>query len=128
MENNQSDFFVQYQQRIVSYLNNLLLLGRLRLTSKLSKLLSMLIIWALVAILVGLIILFGSFCAAYYFSELFESNMKGFGLVALIYVVVTAVILFMGKNFIKRFIGNQIINIIFEKTVNDDEGKTEDQP
>ena len=127
MENSQPDFFAQYQQRLVSYANNLLLLGRLQLTSKLSKLLSMLIIWAFVAILTCLVILFGSFCAAYYFSDFFGSNMKGFGLVAIIYVVVTALILYIGKNFIKKFIASQIINIIFEKTAHDDDEKAENK-
>ncbi len=126
-EKSQSDFFVQYQHRLVTYVNNLLLLGRLQVTSKLSKLLSMLIIWAVVTMLASLVILFGSFCAAYYFSDLFDSNMKGFGLVALIYIVVTAVVLFLGKNKIKQFITNQIINIIFEKTTNDDDEKAEDK-
>ncbi len=126
-EKNQTDFFAQYQHRLVNYVNNLLLLGRLQVTSKISKLLSMLIIWAVVTMLVSLVVLFGSFCAAYYFSDLFDSNMKGFGLVAVIYIAFTAVVLFLGKNKIKQFITNQIINIIFEKTTNDDDEKAEDK-
>lgn len=125
-EQSQPNFFAQYQQKLVSYINNLLLLGRLQVASKLSKLLSMLIIWAVIAMLVSLVVLFGSFCAAYFFSELFHSDMKGFGLVALIYIVVTVVVLFLGKNKIRKFITNQTINIIFEKSTSDDDEKAKD--
>ncbi|PZP52189.1 MAG: hypothetical protein DI598_01295 [Pseudopedobacter saltans] len=126
MEKNQSDFFIQYRNKLFSYINNLVLLTKLEATSKLAKLMSMMVIWAIIGILTCMVILFGSFCAAYFFSDLFDSNMKGFGLVAIIYVVVTVLIIFMGKNFVKKFIVNQIISIIFEKTANDnDEEKAE---
>jgi len=122
MEQSDPQFFTQYKERLFSYVNNVLLLAKLQVASKTSKLMSMMLIWAVVAILCCLVVLFGSFCAAYYFSDLFDSNMKGFGLVAIIYVVVTLIVLLTGKNLIRKFILNQIVNIIFEKTANDDNG------
>ncbi|WP_447640726.1 MULTISPECIES: hypothetical protein [Chitinophagaceae] len=121
MEKSDSDFFAQYKNRLVSYANNLLLLTKLQVASKLSKLMSMMLVWVVVGILACLVILFGSFCAAYWFSDLFDSNIKGFGLVAVIYIVFTVIILFTAKDFVRKFIINQIINIIFEKTAIDDE-------
>lgn len=121
MEKNQSDFFIQYRNKLFSYINNLLLLTKLEATSKLAKLISMMLLWAVVGILSCLVILFGSFCAAYFFSDLFDSNIKGFGLVAIIYVFVTVLISFLSKKAIQRFIVNQVISIIFEKTANDND-------
>ncbi|MFT4204571.1 MAG: phage holin family protein [Chitinophagaceae bacterium] len=125
MEKKHSEFFAQYRFRLISYINNLVLLGKLQVASKMSKLVSMFVIWTVVAILVSLVVLFGSFCAAYFFSDLFDSNIKGFGLVALIYIVFALIILFVGRNAIKKFISNQITSIIFEQTADDDD-KTED--
>lgn len=121
MENDAPDFFVQYKARAVNYVNNLVLLTKLEATNKLAKLLSMVLLWAVVGIVSCLIILFGSFCAAYYFSDLFDSNIKGFGLVAIIYLVVAFFLIYLGKNFVKKFITNQVINIIFEKTATDND-------
>ena len=126
MEQNPPNFFAQYRLRLIRYVNNIVLLGKLQVVSKLSKLMSMILLWALMGILFVLVILFGSFMAAYFFSDLFDSNIKGFGLVALIYIVLLIVLYFVPKTFIRKMIASQVIGIIFEKTAPEEKAKKED--
>jgi hypothetical protein len=122
MENNNQDFFEQYKGRLMRYITNRILLAKLEGVSKASKLVSMMVTWMLLGIISCLILLFLSFMGGYFFSELFNSYFKGFGLVALIYVILLIVIiLLMKKQVLKKFIAGKIIAIIFEKTANDEE-------
>jgi hypothetical protein len=58
-------------------------------------------------------ILFASFFAGFYFSEVFHSTLKGFGLIALFYGVLVCVLLLVKRRFIQTPIANTIVSIIY---------------
>lgn len=116
MENEGQDFINDYKDRTLRYVSNQILLMRLRTVSKMSKLVAMAVKVFLLAILSGLILLFISFMGGFYFSGIFDSKAKGFGLIALIYLVLFLLIVTVGRTFFKKKITSMIIDVIFEKT------------
>lgn len=121
MENSGRLFFSQLKDKATEFLGNSFTLFRLQAISKLSKLVSMAIVMILLAVLGGMILLFLSLMGGYFFSDLFDSTIKGFGLIALIYIILFLLALKFSGRFLKRYIASRIINIIFEKTADNDD-------
>lgn len=59
-------------------------------------------------------ILFGSLVLGYYFSEVMNSTVKGFGFVALFYVALLLIVWFFRKKLIQQPISNFIVETIYQ--------------
>jgi hypothetical protein len=118
----QQDFFTDSKQTIEKYIRNRLFLIRLQAVEKISRLSAAMFGGLLIGILSFFIILFLSIMAAWYFGELLGSPFKGFGIICAFYILVLILVIIFRKRVLQKTITNTVINIIFEKTAeeNDD--------
>jgi hypothetical protein len=78
-----------------------------------TRFLSSLIFYFFICLIILLITLMISVLGGLYFSKLFNSNVYGFGLVCLIYIIFLIIILFQRKNIIEKVIAPKFLEIIF---------------
>jgi hypothetical protein len=119
----QKNFFSDSKQAIEKYLQNRLLLIKLQLTEKVSKLAAIMFTGLLIAALSFFILFFLSIMAGYYFADLIGSNYTGFGIVAAFYLIVLIIIILLRKKVLQKNIINMIIEIMFEKTKDENENE-----
>lgn len=81
---------------------------------RLSKAAGQMITALVIMVLVFFIILFSSMVAGFYFSELFGSLLKGFGLVALGYFFLFIMVLLFRKKMIQIPVVNSIIAVMYD--------------
>ena len=123
--NEQKNFFAESKQAIEQYLHDRLLLIKLQLTEKISKLVALMFTGMLIAMLSFLIILFLSIMAGYYFAYLTSNMYLGFAIVAAFYLILLIIIILLRKKVIEKGIINIIINIMFEKHHDENESEQE---
>ncbi len=113
METNNS-FFTESRKELEQYLQDRLLLMKMQGTDKLSRVVAMLFSVIAIAMVSGLIIMFLSIMAGYFFAERTGSLFKGFAIVTGFYAVLLAVLV-LGRKYYEKEIINRIIRIVFEK-------------
>ena len=128
MENKQEqeNFFTYYKNKFTDYIEDRLLLMRLQLVHKLSRLMGKAVSAFIIILLSFFILLFLSVLGGFLFSNLFHSHLIGFGIVLLIYIVLLAVMIVLTRRKVfTGFISSVLIEIIFEKNKDED---NEQQP
>ena len=116
-------YFEQTGQMFEEYVRNRLMLLKLRATEKTARLASLLVIFLVLMMLAFLILLFISMMAGYYFAEVTGSLFYGFGIVALIYVVLFVIVFLLRKKYFDPFITNTIVRVFFDKTADDEQSE-----
>lgn len=116
-----ADYFVESKEKIKEYIQDRLLLIKLDMVEKTSKLVSVMFIGLLITILSFFIILFLSFMAGYYFASLTNSLYLGFGIVCGFYVLLLIFIIVAGKKMLHTYITNTVIETIFDQTADNDD-------
>jgi hypothetical protein len=117
----EEDFFVESKQKIEDYVRDRILLLKLEMVEKTSKLLSVMFIGLLITILSLFILLFLSFMAGYYFAAVTDSLYLGFGIVCGFYVLLLLFMIFAGKKILHTVITNTVIETIFDQTADNDD-------
>jgi len=117
----EADFFVESKQKIEDYVRDRILLLKLEMVEKTSKLLSVMFIGLLITILSLFILLFLSFMAGYYFAAVTDSLYLGFGIVCGFYVLLLLFMIFAGKKILHTVITNTVIETIFDQTADNDD-------
>jgi ABC-type glycerol-3-phosphate transport system permease component len=110
------NFFEESKQALKKYLQDRLLLIKLQLTEKISKLVAVMFTSLLIVVIGFFIVLFLSMMAGFYFASLTGSNYIGFAIVAGFYVILLIVIIALRKRVLQKNIINMIIEVMFEKT------------
>lgn len=110
----QEQFFKESGQKIEQYVQDRLLLLKLRTVEKISKLVAVMFAVLVVAVLVFFIFLFLSIMAGYYFAEITHSMFLGFGIVSAFYIIMLVTLIALRKSVLERMITNTVINILFE--------------
>ncbi len=121
----QENFFAESREKIEEYIEDRMLLLKLRATEKISKLIGVMFATLLIVVFVFFILLFLSNTAAYYFAEITGSQYWGFGIVAGFYIVLLIVIILIRKKVIERYITNTVVNIFFERNEHNDADENE---
>ena len=117
----EADFFVESKQKVKDYVHDRILLLKLEMVEKTSKLLSVMFIGLLITILSLFILLFLSFMAGYYFAAVTDSLYLGFGIVCGFYVLLLLFMIFAGKKILHTVITNTVIETIFDQTADNDD-------
>ena len=117
----EADFFVESKQKVKDYVQDRILLLKLEMVEKTSKLLSVMFIGLLITILSLFILLFLSFMAGYYFAAVTDSLYLGFGIVCGFYVLLLLFMIFAGKKILHTVITNTVIETIFDQTADNDD-------
>jgi uncharacterized membrane protein YdjX (TVP38/TMEM64 family) len=123
----EADFFVESKRKIEEYVQDRILLLKLEMVEKTSKLVSMLFIGLLLTVLSFFILLFLSFMAGYYFAALTGSLYLGFGIVCGFYLLLLVFIILAGKKLLHKYITNTVIETIFDQTADDDDDTDNDE-
>ena len=123
----EEDFFVESKQKIEDYVRDRILLLKLEMVEKTSKLLSVMFIGLLITILSLFILLFLSFMAGYYFAAVTDSLYLGFGIVCGFYVLLLLFMIIAGKKILHTFITNTVIETIFDQTADNDDDTEDDK-
>src|SRR5215831_11455100 len=121
--NEQNSFFAESREVLEKYIQDRLLLLKLQLTEKISKLVAAMFTSLLIAVLGFFILLFLSIMAGYLFASLTGSTFLGFGIVAAFYLILLIVIIAIRKNVIHKNIINMVIEVMFEKTKDEQENE-----
>lgn len=110
----QEQFFKESGHKIEQYIQDRLLLLKLKTVEKISKLVAVMFAVLVVAVLVFFIFLFLSIMAGYYFAEITGSMFLGFGIVSAFYIVILVTLIALRKSVLERMITNTVINILFD--------------
>ncbi|MBL7931752.1 MAG: phage holin family protein [Bacteroidia bacterium] len=113
---NESDFFNDTYNILTNYVEDRLLLLRIRAAEKSGKLAAILIKLAVVVIFIFFILLFASLTLGYYLSQVTGSLVSGFGALTVTYLVLFLLFLLINKQFISKWVINTVIRVFFEKT------------
>jgi len=100
---------------ILEYVDVRLDLIRLHTAENISRLLSQVATLAVIGYLLFFILIFISFGVAYFFGEIFNSNILGFFCVAVFYFLILVVFLLFRKKIIERPIIQAMVKMFFPK-------------
>ncbi|MFL9482261.1 phage holin family protein [Chitinophagaceae bacterium LWZ2-11] len=126
MEQQEQAFFTESRKKVEEYVQDRILLMRLQIVEKVSRLSAMLFSGIIIALLSFFILLFISIMAGYLFASLTGSLYIGFGIVALFYIILLIVIIKLKKRVIDKTVTDIVIKVFFDKVEeeNDDEKTT----
>jgi len=120
-EPDKSTFFIDLQRIVVDYIKTRLELTQLVAFEKISKIVAYLLIGVILALLFFFGLLFASIVLGIYLSEVLESQLFGFGIIALIYLGVFLFIFVLRNRLIAPVIINSIIKILYERSQQDED-------
>ncbi len=114
MPEQKQNFFEETQDLAEDYVNNRIQLLKLQTAEKSAKLVSLFFAGLIIGLLSFFILLFVSIMAGYYFSEKFNSQFYGFGIVAAFYIVLLILVLLLRKKILDKYVSAMVIKIFFE--------------
>lgn len=123
MPTEKQTFFEETQDLIESYMSNRLRLLKLQTAEKSSRLVTLLFAGLVIGLLSFFILLFTSIMAAYYFSDIMHSQFYGFGTVALIYVLLLVLAIYLRKKYLDKYVFNRVVMILFDSNAEEDEAE-----
>jgi ABC-type glycerol-3-phosphate transport system permease component len=126
MQESNNDFFEDTHALLTNYVDDRLLLLKIKAAEKSGKLVSAVITFLIVAFFIFFILLFISIMGGYYFAEVTGSTFLGFSIIAGIYFVLFLLFLAMRKQLVSKRINNHVIKIFFEKSANEMELNSQD--
>jgi len=126
MEEQKQSFFEETQDLVEDYVSNRLQLLKLQTAEKSARLISLLLTVLVMALLCFFILLFLSITAGYFLAQKTGSLFTGFGIVAIFYVLLLAIVLYLRKRVLDKYIADTVVRIFFDTTADDDDS-TEDK-
>nr|WP_121270058.1 phage holin family protein [Pedobacter schmidteae] len=121
MQENKEKSIEELYEDAKGYIDTRIEYTRLYLVEKVSKIFADLVTNAVVVICFILAFLFGTFTLALFLSDVLGSYARGFGCVALIYVVLALVVYYTKEKYIEKAIINFTIRNYFNKLADKDE-------
>jgi hypothetical protein len=112
---NKENFFEDFKQLIVEYVQKRLELTRIIVYEKISRIVALLFSGVILVFVFLFTILFLSFLSGFYFSNLFENTFYGFGIVAAFYMFTFLILLLFRKQLLEKFVINAVIKILFKE-------------
>ncbi|MEO8710828.1 MAG: phage holin family protein [Parafilimonas sp.] len=107
--NEEANYFQDTKIKIKQYIDQRILLLRLQTTKKVSNITAVMVTAIFVVLIALLLIIFASFCAGYWLSEITGSLAAGFGIVALFYLIVFLFVIFFLRKILRNFFINKFI-------------------
>lgn len=107
-------FFVETKEMVEEYVEDRLLLLKLQTTEKAAKASSFIFIALAVAFICLILFMIISFIIGYLLSQALNSYPAGFGILAVIYVLVIFLLLYLNKKFIAKKIADTVVKFSFD--------------
>lgn len=114
MEKDLGSFLEGLKNNVSEYMETRLQLTRVQAYEKIAKVSSVLFSSVILAMLFFFALVFVSVTAGFYFSEITSGYKSGFGIVALIYIVLFAFVIVFRKSLIEKAFTGIIIKELFE--------------
>lgn len=111
----EQNFFKDTKQKLEQYIQQRILLLRLQATEKISKIASAIITSILLVIVLLFVLFFASITAGFWLSDLTNSLIAGFGIVALFYLLVFLFIIIFLRKILQRMFINKLIHLFHKK-------------
>ncbi|MFT4154705.1 phage holin family protein [Parafilimonas sp.] len=111
----ESNYFQETKQKINQYIQQRVLLLRLQAADKASRVASTVITMIIIAILLLFMLIFASITAGYWLTDLTGSLTKGFGIVALFYLIIFLFVIFFLRKTLRNFFVDRFIKLIYKK-------------
>ncbi len=119
MKEENKDFFEDTHGLITAYVEDRILLTKIRMAKKSGQLISSAASFLVTLVLLFFILLFVGLMGGYYFAEKLGSLFYGFSIVAGIYFVLLCVFLILNKFVFSKRIINSTIKLFFDNTDQD---------
>ncbi len=119
----EESFFAETRQKAEEYVKERIMLFKMELLEKVSKVAAGILSVMFLALIVFFIVFFLSIMAGWYFAYLTGSEVYGFGIVAGIYIVLLIIFLIVRKRLIEVKVVNSLIDILFDKTEIEEDGQ-----
>jgi hypothetical protein len=116
-----SRFFADLRELIIDYLQQRLELTRALAFEKIARIVAYLVIGFVLALLFFFGLLFLSFLLGFYLSEVLNSQVAGFAIVAGLYFLAFMILLLLRERVFAKGIMNSIIRILYERQAEEDE-------
>ncbi|MDD2793549.1 MAG: phage holin family protein [Sediminibacterium sp.] len=107
-------FFTDTRKELETYLENRVLLLKMQMTEKTGRLVGRLVVLLVLVILIVVTLFFASLMAAYYLSDVTDSLMTGFGIVAGGYLLVL-ILVWLFRNKLGRSVTDTVIQILLKE-------------
>ena len=114
LEKEKQTFFEETRNLVEGYVEDRILLFKLQTGEKIAKMVSSLYIMFIIGLLLFVILLILTVIAGYFLAFLTDNFIVGFGIVAVIYVILIFIVYSMHKKFLGRRVMNSVIKLIFE--------------
>ncbi|HVX27491.1 MAG TPA: phage holin family protein [Parafilimonas sp.] len=111
----EQNFFKDTKQKLEQYIQQRILLLRLQATEKISKIASAIITSILLVIVLLFVLFFASITAGFWLSDLTNSLIAGFGIVALFYLLVFLFIIIFLRKILQSMFINKLIRLFHKK-------------
>jgi hypothetical protein len=118
--NEQPNMLIELKQLITEYLDTRISLFKLQAFEKIAKVTAALFSSVVVALLAFFLLFFLSMSAGFYLGSLFESNALGFLMVTVFYVILFTLVLLRKKEFLEKYVIEQIISELTHKEEEDE--------
>ena len=122
-EEQKQSFFAETQDLVEDYVSNRIQLLKLQTAEKSARIVSLLITVLVMALLCFFILLFLSMTFGYFLAQKTGSLFTGFGIVAIIYVLLLGVVLYLRKRVLDKYIADTVVRIFFDTTAENDESE-----
>jgi len=118
-ERSSSGIFKEIKDAIEENIDARIELLQLEATDRTARLVGAMTYGIIAGVLLVFVLLFLSLVAGFYFTELTGSTLKGFGIVAVIYVLLVVLLMVFRKKFI-NLVTNSIVDNVFENISDED--------
>lgn len=115
MDTEKQTFFEETRSMAEDYVEDRILLFKLQASEKAAKMASRLYIVLALGLLLFIVLLIITVLAGYFLAFLTDNFLVGFGIVAIIYIILIFVLYFMHKRFLGKYVMNAVIKLLFEK-------------
>lgn len=120
LEEQPRSFFAETQELVEDYVGNRLQLLKLQAAEKSARVVSLLITVMVMALICFFILLFVSITAGYFLAQKTGSLFTGFGIVAVFYLLVLCIVLYLRKRVLDKYIADTVVRIFFDTTAEHD--------
>lgn len=112
---NEENFFAASKTVLESYIRDRIQLLKLQAIEKTSRLASVFFTVIILGMMAVFILLFASLTIAAVLASLLGSLFWGYGIVALFYIILAAIVISLRKKVIEQKLMNALVHILFEK-------------
>lgn len=119
MENEEPSFFTESREQIEQYIQDRVLLLKLQLAKETARFAGLFFTGLLLAVFGFCVLQFIGMMGGYWFAKLTDSLCVGFGIIAVVYLVLFLLIVKFRKTLIEKKVGDIVIRRFFEKEKED---------